>query len=460
MLDDTIAAISTPIGIAGISIVRISGPKATDIIFKIFNSKDGKKKESIKPYNLYYGYIIEPATGKKIDEVLISYMKRPHSFTAEDVIEINCHGGIISTKTVLETVLKAGARPAEPGEFSKRAFLNGRIDLAQAEAIIDAINAKTEKGLNVAIGQLEGKLSKKITELNNIILQLLAFIEAGIDFPEDDIEELSIKEIHLRTKIIENRIEEILQTAETGKIYREGIRTVILGKPNVGKSSLLNALLKENRAIVTDIPGTTRDLIEEFVNISGIPLKIVDTAGIRETEDEVEKIGVERAKETSKNADLILFVIDATQGISKEDISVLNLLEGKKAIVIINKIDLKSINISNLKQEIITDHPVIELSAKQEIGIDNLEHKIIDLFMSGKVKVSDETIISNVRHKNALERAKNHIKEVLTTINKGMPTDCIAIDLKSAWECLGEISGETLDEDIIDKIFRDFCIGK
>lgn len=459
MLDDTIVAISTPIGISGIGVIRISGVLSMGCILKIFIDKAGKKKNLLKSYHLHYGFIVDPDSGEKVDEVLVSYMRGPRSFTAEDVVEINCHGGLVAIKKVLELVLKSGARLAEPGEFSKRAFLNGRIDLAQAESIIDIINAKTEVGLKIAVNQLEGNLSKLLAQVNQKILELLAFIEAGIDFPEDEIEELSIKQINDKTQIILAEIDRIIRTADTGKIYRDGITTAIIGRTNVGKSSLLNALLKEKRAIVTEVPGTTRDVIEEMINIGGIPLKIIDTAGIRETKDIVEKIGIAKAKEVLKEADLVLFLVDAVQGLTKDDIDVLNLLENKKAIVIINKIDLRDFNKQTIAKYI-KDKPILEVSAKEDIGIEDLEKQIFSLVTLGEVAISNEAVVANVRHKNALLRAKNHIKEVVNTISMGMPTDCMAIDLKSAWLCLGEISGETLEEDIIDKIFKDFCIGK
>lgn len=459
MIDDTIAAISTPLGAAGIGIVRISGSKAKQILSNLFIDRKGQTKNDFKAYQLNYGYIINKETGDRLDEVLVSYMKGPRSFTAEDVAEVNCHGGIISTRKVLESILREGARLAEPGEFTKRAFLNGRIDLAQAESIIDTINAKTDQSLRVAINQLEGRLSKKVKEISEDIIEVMAFIEAGIDFPEDEIEELSNIQIKEKSNSILNKIDTLLKSANTGKLYRDGISTAIVGKPNVGKSSLLNALLREKRAIVTDVPGTTRDVIEEIININGIPLKIIDTAGIRETSDLVEQIGVEKAKDIALKADLILFILDAEQGLTIEDKNLLMLLSGKKAIVIINKIDLGKLADKDYK-EYLKEVQVLEVSAKEETGIEELEQTIYNLVMEGKVDFNQDTFISNVRHQNSLEKARQHISEVLNTIDMGMPTDCMAIDLKGAFESLGEITGETLDEDVIHKIFSQFCIGK
>jgi len=458
VLDDTIAAISTPIGAAGIGIVRVSGRNAIPVVEKIFSSK--KKKMTDAPsHSMLYGHIVDPE-GKVVDEVLVSVMRAPHSFTAEDVVEINCHGGVVAVRKTLETVLKAGARPAEPGEFSKRAFLNGRIDLAQAESIMDLISAKTERSLKVAVSQLEGALSAAIKAIRTEILGLLAHIEAGIDFPEHDLEDISRIQIEQKTKLILDRVKKLIDSAGTGKVFREGLKTVIIGKPNVGKSSLLNALLKEKRAIVTDIPGTTRDAIEEIVSLRGIPLKLVDTAGIRETDDIVEKIGVEKTMEMFGEADLVLFMIDASTGLTADDREIFPLLKGKNRLLIINKTDIKKdIDLSEAENHIEPEN-VIEMSLFQEKGLDRLEERIETMVYAGLASGQEELLVTNIRHKNALEEAGLSIEEVLKALAANLPTDCLAIDLKTAWDKLGEITGETVEDDLVTQIFTRFCIGK
>ncbi len=458
MIDDTIAAISTPIGSAGIGIVRLSGKRAVMIAESIFRGK--KKKLAEAPaFSITYGHIINK-NEEVIDEVLVSVMRAPKSFTAEDVVEINCHGGVVAVRKVMEMVLKGGARLAEPGEFSKRAFLNGRIDLAQAESIIDLINAKTEKSLQVAVGQLTGTLSDKIRYMRRQLLELIAQIEAGIDFPEDDIEEITVTIIKKRLFEVLGDIRMLLETADTGKIFREGIKTVIIGKPNVGKSSLLNALLREKRAIVTDVPGTTRDIIEEVVSIRGIPLKLVDTAGIRDTEDFIEKIGVERSKEMFIGADLVLFMTDASTGLTEEDREIIKLMKNKNSLVIINKTDLKKQTDFSEIKGLVGEKDTVEMSLLTGEGLEVLEEKIEQLVYAGRVFVQDEVMITNIRHKNSLALVQKSLEEAVNTINAEMPVDCVAIDLKAAWETLGEITGETVSEDLIDQIFSQFCIGK
>lgn len=458
MIDDTIAAISTPIGSAGIGIVRLSGKRAVTIAESIFRGK--KKKLAEAPaFSITYGHIIN-MNEEVIDEVLVSVMRAPKSFTAEDVVEINCHGGVVAVRKVMEMVLKGGARLAEPGEFSKRAFLNGRIDLAQAESIIDLINAKTEKSLQVAVGQLTGTLSDKIRYMRRQLLELIAHIEAGIDFPEDDIEEITVTIIKKRLFEVLGDIRMLLETADTGKIFREGIKTVIIGKPNVGKSSLLNALLREKRAIVTDVPGTTRDIIEEVVSIRGIPLKLVDTAGIRDTEDFVEKIGVERSKEMFIGADLVLFMTDASTGLTEEDREIIKLMKNKNSLVIINKTDLKKQTDFSEIKGLVGEKDTVEMSLLTGEGLEVLEEKIEQLVYAGRVFVQDDVMITNIRHKNSLALVQKSLEEAVNTINAEMPVDCVAIDLKAAWETLGEITGETVSEDLIDQIFSQFCIGK
>lgn len=459
MLEDTIAAISTPLGAAGIGIIRISGKDAIRIGETVFKSKKSKRVSEANNYTILYGHIINKQN-MIVDEVLVSVMRGPNSFTAEDVIEINCHGGIIAVRKTLELVLNAGARLAEPGEFSKRAFLNGRIDLAQAESIIDLINAKTEKSLQVAVSQLEGTLSGQITLLSGELLDLMAQIEAGIDFPEHDIEEISRAQIKRSTEMIVQQIDKMIDSADTGRVLRDGLRTVIIGKPNVGKSSLLNAFLKEKRAIVTDIPGTTRDVIEEIVSLKGIPLKIVDTAGIRETNDLVEKIGVEKTKEASIEADLILLMIDASTGVTDNDLQLLPLLEGKKCLVIINKIDLKEKYDYPELEKYLGKYEAIETSLVKGQGLEQLENRIEELVYSGTVTSHDDVMVTNIRHKNSLERAAESLQNALSALERQLPTDCIAIDLKAAWDSLGEITGESVGEDLVDQIFSRFCIGK
>lgn len=461
MLADTIVAIATPLGEASIGVIRISGPDAIAIGRRVFVPKKNKDWYIKDNYKLVYGHVVDPDTREVLDEVLLSVMRGPHSFTAEDVVEISCHGGIVPLRRVLQLVLNQGARLAEPGEFSKRAFINGRLDLAQAEAIIDIIRAKTDAGAKVAMSQLDGRLSSEIISLQTDILGLLAKIEAIIDFPEDDIEEATLDEIAAQCNIMLQKVNTLLDNADTGKIYREGLQTVIIGKPNVGKSSLLNALLKEQRAIVTDIPGTTRDIIEEFLNIQGVPLKIIDTAGLRETDDLVEKLGVARSRQLINQADLVLLVLDATTGITEDDLKIISLVKDKKTLVLINKIDIAANRINSDKiKRYLGDSFILEISAKQEIGLDKLEQAILELVLDGKVTAADNVIISNTRHKQALVRAKHHLQEVQRGIKEFVPADLISIDLKSAWEILGEITGNNVTEDLIDRIFADFCIGK
>lgn len=460
MYFDTIAAVATAPGEAGIGIIRISGDKAVEIADKIFRAKNKKKLSDFQERRLTYGYIVEPDTDKKIDEVLAVYMKGPYTYTKEDIVEINCHGGIIPVRRILEIVLENGARLAEPGEFTKRAFLNGRIDLSQAEAVIDLIKAKTDSSFDVSFNQLEGGLSKEINEIREILLRMLANIEANIDFPEEDIEIMTYEGLLNEGKNVLNRIEKLLDTVYTGKILREGLKTIILGKPNVGKSSLMNAILRENRAIVTDIPGTTRDIIEEYVNIKGIPLKIIDTAGIRETEDIVEKIGVERAKSLLEEADLAIVLFDVSKKLTEEDMEIVKLVKDKKVIVLINKIDLPPVVSKEEIERILPGKKIIETSIIKGEGLEILEDSLKDMFFSGEVKIKDNTIVTNVRHRDLLIKAKKNIEEAIESIEMGMPIDCIEVDVKDCWENLGQITGDTVTEDIIDRIFEEFCIGK
>ena len=455
---DTICAIATALGEGGISIIRISGDQALNIAAKVFKAKNDFDIKNMKTYTMKYGQICDVNTGDIIDEVIISFMKGPRSFTAEDVIEINCHGGVISTNKVLETVIKAGARLAEPGEFTKRAFLNGRIDLSQAEAVIDIIHAKTDLAMKSAVMQSTGYLSKEINRLAEYLLNVLALVEFAVDFTEDDEEidpsiPLKVQD-SLEKGICEMKT--LLKAADEGKIIREGLSLAIVGKPNVGKSSLLNALLKEKRAIVTDIAGTTRDIIEEYINLDGIPVKIIDTAGIRDTEDVVEKIGVERSKEKLEQADLVLFVLDSSRELDQEDKEIINNIKNKKSMVILNKIDLEQ----KIDMDMLVDfNNIIKISAKEEIGIEQLKDKVKELFFSGKID-TESLIISNSRHKQALYRALENAEIALDRVKKNEYLDLISIYVTSALKALGEITGSEIEEDLVNKIFGDFCVGK
>ena len=455
---DTICAISTAIGEGGIAIIRVSGDNALSIVSKIFRPKNGKDIKDMKTYTMRYGHIIDINSEELIDEVIISYMKGPRSFTAEDTVEINCHGGVTSTNKVLETVIKAGARLAEPGEFTKRAFLNGRIDLSQAEAVMDLITAKTELAMKSALMQSNGSLSQRINKLNEYLLNVLALIEYAVDFTEDDEEIDPTIPIRVRESLekAHEDIEKLLKSADEGKIIRDGLSLAIVGKPNVGKSSLLNVLLKEKRAIVTDIAGTTRDVIEEYINLDGIPVKIIDTAGIRETEDIVEKIGVEKSREKIDEADLVLLVLDSSRELDKEDKEIIEAVKNKKSIVILNKIDLES----KIDNSILNNFEnIIKISAKEDIGIDGLKNEIKNMFFSGKID-SESLIISNSRHKQALIRAGENCNEALMRLNNNEYLDLISIFVTAALKALGEITGSELEEDLVNKIFKEFCCGK
>lgn len=460
MFDDTIAAIATAPGEAGIGIVRLSGPMSIDILDQIFVPSRGKSIKDFPSRRLTHGYIVDPYTKNRIDEVLVVYMKGPYTYTAEDVAEIDCHGGIVPVRKILEIVLRMGARIAEPGEFTKRAFLNGRIDLAQAEAVMDVISAKTEKGFDIALGQLEGILSREVKRIRNDILEMIAHITVNIDFPDEDIEQITYETLEKQGEKIMKEIEALLSTAHTGKIIREGLKTVIVGKPNVGKSSLLNALLKESRAIVTEIPGTTRDVIEEYVSIQGIPLNIVDTAGIRETEDIVEKIGVEKSKEFFNKADLIIFVLNASEPFTEEDLQIIELVKDRDAIILLNKTDLPMILNEEELRKMLPGKKIIKISILENIGLQELEETIVQMVYGGEVKHKHHSLVTNVRHQNALERAKKNMEDAIKAIQNNMPLDFVEVDVKNCWENLGEITGDTVDEDIIDRIFANFCLGK
>lgn len=458
MKTDTIAAIATALSNAGLSIVRISGSEAFDIIDKIYVSKNGKKVLSEQPsHTIHYGHIKDGDT--IIDEVMVAIMKAPSTYTKEDVVEINCHGGIIVTKKVLETVIKHGARTAEPGEFTKRAFLNGRIDLSQAEAVIDIIHAKSEYALSSSLKQLKGGVLDKVKEIRDGIIYDIAYIEAALDDPEhmdiaDYMDELTE---HVKQTI--SRIEKLLATADNGKIIREGVQTVIVGKPNAGKSSLLNVLVGEDRAIVTDIAGTTRDTLEETINLNGVILNMIDTAGIRTTEDVVEKIGVERARKVANEADLVLYVIDGSRQLDQDDYEIIELIKNRKAVVLINKSDLDLV-IDIKEIERLTNTRAIIISAKNNTGIEELEECVKDMFIKGKLSFNDEVYITNIRHKESLEESLESMRQVLSSIEAGMPEDFYSIDLMNTYARLGEIIGEEVGEDLVNTIFQKFCMGK
>jgi tRNA modification GTPase len=457
-MSDTIAAISTAVGEAGIGIVRLSGSNALDIGYEIFKGSKVQSKDEIKNRRLTYGHIFD---GEKVlDEVLIAFMKAPFTYTREDMVEVYCHGGIISVKNILELVLRKGARLAEPGEFTKRAFLNGRLDLAQAEAVIDIIRSKTNKSMEVSLNQLEGSLSNKIKEIRDILLSMIAHVEVSIDFPDEDVEVATLNELEENAMVVKEKISSLLVTADRGKILRDGLNTVILGKPNVGKSSLLNAILRENRAIVTDVPGTTRDIIEEYVNIDGIPLRIIDTAGIRDTSDIVEKIGVDKARQIVNDADLIIAIFDLSRELTDDDKEIIDLIKNKKTIILLNKSDLPKKFDEDYFKNLFRDKEIITTSIASGIGVDQLEASIRNMFYKGEVEVKSDIVVNNLRHKNQLEKAYNNIVSFINDLQASVPLDCLEVDLKNCWENLGEISGDTVSEDILDKIFSEFCIGK
>lgn len=455
---DTIAAVSTGFTESGISIIRVSGNKALSIVSNIFKDIKGRELSTIKPYTMRYGHIYNKENDEIIDEVIVSYMKAPKSYTAEDIVEINCHGGIIVTRTVLEMLITFGARMADPGEFTKRAFLNGRIDLSQAESVMDIITAKTDSSRRSAVNQSEGKLKNKIIKIKEDLLDIVANIEATIDFPEEDIDENINSDIKNRLLKEKDIIENMLKTADEGKVLRDGVSIAIVGKPNVGKSSLMNALLEENRSIVTDIPGTTRDVIEEYLNIKGIPVRLIDTAGIRETEDEVEKIGVERSKKSIDEADLIVLTLDSSRSLDDEDKEIIKYINDKKHLILLNKVDLKPVDeIEKFKKEY--SEKIIEVSAKTCEGLENFKDYIVESFFSGKMTIGD-IYVTNERQKEALIKAHKYLDGAIMTIDNNFEIDLSSIDIKNALISLGEITGDTVDEDILNRIFTKFCIGK
>ena len=455
-MSDTIAAISTSPGIGGIGIIRMSGEDCFQILEKIFKPKNKQSIEKIKGYTMKFGKIVDK--DNIIDEVLVSYFKSPKSYTSENMCEINSHGGIVIMNKILDLCIKNGANLAEPGEFTKRAFLNGRIDLSQAEAVIDIINAKTDKEAEVSLKQLEGKLSEKIEKIRKIVISVMADIEATIDYPEYDLEEVTNAKIIKVLDEADILLESLEKSFYNGKILREGISTAIIGRPNAGKSSLLNLILNEERAIVTDIEGTTRDTIEEFISIDGIPLKIIDTAGIRNAKDEVEKIGVEKAMDIAKRSDIIIAIFDSSKKLNEEDKKILELLKDKNAIILLNKIDLeKIIKVDEFKE---INKPVIEISTKTKEGIDKLYEEISKMFKLKEIANDGETIVSNVRHKNIIINSRRNLEKARETINNNMPIDIISTYLKEIIEELGKITGETVTDDVITEIFSKFCLGK
>ena len=453
----TIVAISTAPAIGGIGIIRLSGEKTFEIIEKIFIPKNKQKIEEIKGNSIKYGHIVDE--GKTIDEVLVSYFKAPKSYTAEDMCEINSHGGILIVRRILEICLKNGATLAEPGEFTKRAFLNGRIDLAQAESVIDIINAKTNKEVEASEKQLEGYLSSEISNIRKKVMDLMVDIEVSIDYPEYDVEEVTYSNAIKILEGIQNHLEKLSNSFENGKIIKDGIKLAIIGRPNAGKSSLLNEFLKEERAIVTDIEGTTRDTIEEQISISGIPFKIIDTAGIRESEDKIERIGIEKSKKAAQNSDIILAIFDVSKPLNKEDFEIINFIKNKKTIIILNKIDLNEnaetiTELSNLGKDI------LKISVLEKKGIEQIYEKLTQMFNINEIDLDNGNVITNIRHKELIDCAKQNAKQSIIALKSNLPVDIIAINIKEILENLGKITGESVSEDIIKEIFSKFCLGK
>ncbi|MBU8075237.1 tRNA uridine-5-carboxymethylaminomethyl(34) synthesis GTPase MnmE [Staphylococcus aureus] len=456
---DTITSISTPMGEGAIGIVRLSGPQAVEIADKLYKGKH--LLNDVPSHTINYGHIIDPESKEVVEEVMVSVLRAPKTFTREDIIEINCHGGILTINRVLELTMTYGARMAEPGEFTKRAFLNGRIDLFQAEAVMDFIRSKTDRASKVAMNQIEGRLSDLIKKQRQSILEILAQVEVNIDYPEyDDVEDATTEFLLEQSKEIKQEINRLLDTGAQGKIMREGLSTVIVGKPNVGKSSMLNNLIQDNKAIVTEVAGTTRDVLEEYVNVRGVPLRLVDTAGIRETEDIVEKIGVERSRKALSQADLILFVLNNNEALTQEDYTLYEVVKNEDVIVIVNKMDLEqNIDINEVK-DMIGDTPLIQTSMLKQEGIDELEIQIRDLFFGGEVQNQDMTYVSNSRHISLLKQARQTIQDAIDAAESGVPMDMVQIDLTRTWEILGEIIGETASDELIDQLFSQFCLGK
>lgn len=455
---DTIAAIATALGESAIGIVRLSGDESIEIVNRIFK---GRNLEEVESHTINYGHIIEPKTGKVIDEVMVSVMKNPRSYTLEDSVEINCHGGIVAIQRTLEATLQAGARLAEPGEFSKRAFLNGRIDLSQAEAVMDLIQAKTTKAMDASMNQLSGSLSDKIRSLRQEMLDTLAQVEVTIDYPEyDDVEELSLSQLNQTAKSVKGQINQLLSQAQRGKLFREGINTAIVGRPNVGKSSLLNLLTGLDKAIVTDIEGTTRDTIEEYINVRGVPLRLIDTAGIRQTDEVVEQIGVEKSRKVMEAADLVILILNQAQALQPVDLELLELTQDQNRIVLLNKQDLEpELSLEELGKYISPDE-LIATSMTEESGIDQLESQIESRFFSGSIQSGDDNYLLNTRHTHLLTQAISALDEVIEATDMMVPVDLIQIDFTRAWDYLGEITGDSVQDELLDKLFSQFCLGK
>ncbi|EAF5304352.1 tRNA uridine-5-carboxymethylaminomethyl(34) synthesis GTPase MnmE [Listeria monocytogenes] len=454
---DTIAAISTPPGEGAIAIIRLSGPEAIQIADRIFYAKNSLSEA--ESHTIHYGHIKED--GEVIEEVMVTVMRAPRTFTREDVVEINAHGGIVSVNRVLQLLLRNGANLAEPGEFTKRAFLNGRIDLSQAEAVMDLIRAKTDRAMGVAIRQMDGNLSRLIRNLRQEILDALAQVEVNIDYPEyDDVEEMTQRMLLEKTELVRASVEQLLQTASQGKILREGLATAIIGRPNVGKSSLLNQLIQEEKAIVTDIAGTTRDIIEEYVNVRGVPLRLIDTAGIRETEDIVEKIGVERSRKALADADFILLVLNQNEELTVEDEALFEATAGHNYVVVLNKTDLETKLDIDRVRELAEENPIVSTSLVNDEGLEALEEAIKTLFFAGDIDAGDATYVSNVRHIALLHQALEALNGVTTGIQLGMPVDIVQIDMTRAWDLLGEITGDSVQDELLDQLFNQFCLGK
>ncbi|SFT23464.1 tRNA modification GTPase trmE [Paenibacillus sp. BC26] len=459
MIQDTIAAISTAVGEGGIAVIRVSGPEAVAESAKCFRSKSNIV--TVDSHTVHYGHIVDPISGEVVEEILLTIMRGPRSFTAEDVVELSTHGGVVAVKRVLELLLRSGdVRIAEPGEFTKRAFLNGRIDLTQAEAVIDLIRSKSDRAFSVAMKQAEGMLSKKVKALRHNLIELLAHIEVNIDYPEHDVASMTSDYIRERCGEACAEIDRLLKTASEGKILREGIMTAIVGRPNVGKSSLLNALVQENKAIVTDIPGTTRDVIEEYVTLGGIPLRLLDTAGIRETADVVERIGVERSRSALEEADLILFVLNVNEELHPDDRLLMEQFRNRPVVVLLNKTDLPVVMDTSEVEAIFSSEQIVRLSVLHEQGLETLEDVIKRMFFGGELESADLTYVSNVRHITLLGHARQSLVDAMEATDIGIPIDIVQIDVRTAWEQLGELIGDSVSDSLIDQIFSQFCLGK